>query len=80
MFFFLFVSYVGAFVLGASMFRIETSVFGFFSVYGLFVSVMSIKCLSLSVLINFSLKSILLAIRIATPACFFSPFDWKNFS
>ncbi|KAL6039161.1 hypothetical protein STEG23_002694 [Scotinomys teguina] len=27
-----------------------------------------------------SLKSILLDIRIATPACFLSPFDWKAFS
>ena len=35
---------------------------------------------SLSLLIYFSLKSILLAIRIAAPACFLGPFDWKKFS
>ena len=36
------------------------------------------KCSSLSLLIAFSLKSILLAIRIATPACFLGPHDWKK--
>ena len=38
------------------------------------------KCLSLSLLIDFSLKSILLDIRITTPACFLGPFDWKIYS
>ena len=33
----------------------------------------------LSLLIDFSLKSILLDIRIATLACFLGPFDWKIF-
>ena len=37
------------------------------------------KCPSLSFLIDFSLKSILLDIRITTPACFLDPFDWKIF-
>ena len=40
---------------------------------------MNMKCLS-SLLINFNLKSILLAIRIATPSCSLGPFDWKIFS
>ena len=31
-------------------------------------------------LIDFSLKSILLDIRMATPACFLGPFAWKTFS
>ena len=31
-------------------------------------------------LINFCLKSILLDISIATPACFSGPFDWKILS
>ena len=39
---------------------------------------MSIKCPSLSLLIGFSLKSILLDIMIATPACFLGSFDWEN--
>ena len=38
------------------------------------------KCPSLSLLTDFSLKSTLLDIRIATPVCFLGPFDWKNFS
>ena len=41
---------------------------------------MSMKCPSLSLLIDFSLKSILLDIRMATPACFLGPFAWKTFS
>ena len=41
---------------------------------------MSIKCPSPSLLIDFSLKSVLLDIRMATPACFLGPFAWKNFS
>ena len=36
--------------------------------------------MSLSLLIDFSLKSILLAIKKATPAYFLGPFDWKIFS
>ena len=39
----------------------------------------NMKCPSLSLLIDFSLKSILLAIRIPTSACFLGPFDWKFF-
>ena len=41
---------------------------------------MSIKCPSPSLLIDFSLKSVLLDIRMATPACFLGPFAWKTFS
>ena len=40
----------------------------------------NMKCPSLSLLTGFSLKSVLLDIRIATPACFLGPFDWKIFS
>ena len=40
----------------------------------------SIKYLSPSLRIDFSLKSILLEIRMATPACFLGPFAWKTFS
>ena len=36
------------------------------------------KC-PLSLLIDFSLKSILLYIRLVKPACFLGPFDWKIF-
>ena len=39
---------------------------------------MNIKCPFLHLLINLSLKSILLDIRIDIPACFLDPFDWKN--
>ena len=39
----------------------------------------NMKCLSFSVLIDFSLKSILLDIRIVTPACFLGTFDWNYF-
>ena len=35
--------------------------------------------MSFFVSFDFSLKSILLGIRIATPACFLGPFDWKKF-
>ena len=41
---------------------------------------MRMKCPSSYLLIDFNLKSILLDIRIATPACFLGPFDWKIFS
>ena len=37
------------------------------------------KCPFSSLLIDFSLKSILLDIRIATLSCFLGPFDWKIF-
>ena len=37
------------------------------------------KCPSLSLLIGFSLKSILLDIRIATPVCFLGPFGLEIF-
>ena len=40
----------------------------------------NMKCPSLSLLIDFSLKSVLLDIRIATPACFLGSFDWYIFS
>ena len=40
----------------------------------------NMKCPSLSLLIDFSLKSILLDIRIARPACFLDLFDWNFFS
>jgi hypothetical protein len=33
--------------------------------------------MSLSLLVNLSLKSILLVIRIVVPACFLGPFAWK---
>ena len=39
----------------------------------------NMKCPFLSHLIDFILKSTLIDIRIATPACFLGPFDWKNF-
>ena len=38
------------------------------------------KCPYLSVLIDFSLRSILLDIRIAKPDCLLGPFDWNIFS
>ena len=37
------------------------------------------ECPSLSILIDFRLKSILLAIRIAVPASFLGLFDWYFF-
>ena len=40
---------------------------------------MSIKCPSPSLLVDFCLKSILLDIRITIPACFLGPVDWKTF-
>ena len=40
---------------------------------------MSMKCPSLSLLINFCLNSVLLAIRMATPVCFLGLFAWKIF-
>ena len=55
------------------MFSIEISSWWFFPVTNM-------KCSSLSLLIDFSLKCILLDIRIATPACFLVPFDWNFFS
>ena len=39
----------------------------------------NMKCHSLSLLTDFSMKSILLDIRIATLACFLDPFDWNFF-
>ena len=39
---------------------------------------MSMMCPSSSLLITFCWKSILLAIRMTTPACFLGPFAWKN--
>ena len=44
-----------------------------------FFFVTNVKCPS-SLLTDFSLKSVLLDIRIAIPACFLGPFDWKIFS
>ena len=44
------------------------------------VPVMSIKWPSPSLLIDFSLKSFFLDIRIATPTCFLCLFEWKTFS
>ena len=52
------------------MFRIDI-----FSLWTFPVTI--VKCPSLSLLIDFSLKSILLDIRIATPACFLGLFDLK---
>ena len=40
---------------------------------------MSMQCPSPSFLITFGWKSILLDIRMATPACFLGPFAWKLF-
>ena len=40
----------------------------------------NMKWPSLSLLTDFSLKSIVLDIRIATPACFLGPFAWYIFS
>ena len=40
---------------------------------------MSMKCPSLSLLINFGWKSILLDIRMAAPVCFLVQFAWKTF-
>ena len=54
------------------MFSIEISSWRMFPVTNM-------KCPSLSLLINFSLRFILLDIRIATPACFLGPFDWNIF-
>ena len=48
-----------------------------FPLDGFFVT--NMKCPSLSLLIDFSLKSILLDVRIATPVCFLGPFDRKFF-
>ena len=39
----------------------------------------NMKCPSLSLLIYLNLKSVLLDIRIATPARLLVTFDWKNF-
>ena len=44
---------------------------------GRFLPLMSMKCPSLSFLMALGWKSILLGIRMATPACFFKPFAWK---
>jgi hypothetical protein len=58
---------------GAQMFRIDMSSWWIFNL-------VSMKCPSPSLLINFGSKSILLDIRMATPACFLGPFVWKLFS
>ena len=60
--------YEGAFAFGAQMFRIKISSLWTFPVT-------TMKCSSLSLLIDFSLKCILLDISIAIPACFLGPFD-----
>ena len=66
-------TYVGAFILGAKIFWIETSSLGI-------VPGMCIKYPSQYLLIDYSLKSVLLEISMATPACFVGPFAWKSFS
>ena len=53
------------------MLKTETSL-------GWIVPVISIKCPSPSLLIDFSLKSNLLDIRITTYSCFLGPFAWKK--
>ena len=42
-------------------------------------SLMNMKFTSSSHLITFGEKSVLLYIRMATPACFLEPFAWKTF-
>ena len=59
-------------VFGACMFTILTYSW-------LIDSLIRMKCPSLSLLISFSLKSILLDIKMATPACFLGPFAWNIF-
>ena len=60
--------YEGALVFGALMLSIE--------IYSLwFFPLPYMKYSSLSLLIDYSLKSILLTIRMATPACFLGSFD-----
>ena len=54
------------------MFRIETFSWWIFPL-------MNMKCPSSSCLITFGWKSILLDIRMATPACFLGPFAYKSF-
>ena len=61
---------VAALVFGAQIFRIESSSWRI-------LPLMSMKCPSLSFLMTLGWKSILLDIRMATPACFFRPFAWK---
>ena len=65
--------YGSAFILGTKMFRMQTSSWWT-------VPVMSIKCPSPSLLINFSLKSTMLAISIATPGFLLGPLDSITFS
>ena len=61
------VSYIwGALIFGAMMFNTEISSWWIFPVTNM-------KCPSLSLLIDFSLESVLLDIRIAIPACFSRP-------
>jgi hypothetical protein len=60
---------MGALAFGAYMLRIETSSWWIFPLMNT----------NLSLLINFSLKSILLGVRIAAPACFLGTFAWKIF-
>jgi hypothetical protein len=43
------------------------------------VPFLNIKCPSFSLLIDFSLNSVLSYMSIATPACLWGPFAWKNF-
>jgi hypothetical protein len=64
--------YLGALAFGAQMLRIEAS---FWCVFPL----MNMKCPYLSYLITFVLNSILLTIRMASPACFLGPFPLKTF-
>ena len=64
---------VAALAFGASIFRIENSSW-------MIWPLMCMKWPSVSFLITLGWKSILLDIRMTTPACFFSPFAYKLFS
>jgi hypothetical protein len=59
-------------VFGACMLRIDIS-------FWRIISFINMKCHSSSLLINFSLKSTLSDMNIATPACLWGPFSWKTF-
>jgi hypothetical protein len=61
---------VAALVFGAQIFRIESSSWKI-------LPLMIMKCPSFSFLMTLGWKSILLDIRMTTPACFFRPFAWK---
>ena len=65
-------TYVGALVFGTFMFSTGISSWWIFLVTNM-------KCPFLCLLIDLSLKSILLDIRLAIPACFLGLFDWKIF-